>query len=199
MSENNTENQETEAQEAAGAPETDGTPEVEETPPVEGEETPENGAQGVSEDEEQDEQSSPLEKQLAKARREAAERRVTAREATERAEALQADLDTARADLDRFQQGMARDIVGRGMSVTFDAFTAAGHTLEDLTDEDGKPDPEKIRALDDELGEKYGRTRSGNFGGVSAVEAARALADRYTNPFTGPTAGGSTWGDVLKK
>ncbi|MCR4525672.1 hypothetical protein NUV30_04650 [Kocuria rhizophila] len=151
------------------------------------------------EDGEQDEQSTPLEKQLAKARREAAERRVTAREATERAEALQAELDTARGDLDRFKQGMARDIVQRGMSVTFDAFTAAGHTLEDLTDEDGKPDPEKIRTLDDDLGEKYGRTRSGNFGGISAVEAARALADRYTNPFTGNTAGGSTWGDVLTK
>lgn len=151
------------------------------------------------EDEEQDEQSTPLEKQLAKARREAAERRVTAREATERAEALQSELDTARGDLDRFRQGMARDIVQRGMSVTFDAFTAAGHTLEDLTDEDGRPDPQKIRALDDDLGEKYGRTRSGNFGGVSAVEAARALAERYTNPFTGNTAGGSTWGDVLKK
>ena len=151
------------------------------------------------EDGEQDEQSTPLEKQLAKARREAAERRVTAREATERAEALQAELDTARGDLDRFKQGMARDIVQRGMSVTFDAFTAAGHTLEDLTDEDGRPDPEKIRALDDELGEKYGRTRSGNFGGVSKMDAARALADRYTNPFTGNTAGGSTWGDVLKK
>lgn len=150
-------------------------------------------------DEEKDEQGTPLEKQLAKARREAAERRVTAREATERAEALQAELDTARGDLDRFRQGMAQDIVQRGMSVTFDAFTAAGHTLEDLTDEGGRPAPEKIRALDDELGEKYGRTRSGNFGGVSAVEAARALADRYTNPFTGPTAGGSTWGDVLKK
>lgn len=164
-------------------------------------EQPEDDVQDTEQpqDEEKDEQSTPLEKQLAKARREAAERRVTAREATERAEALQAELDAARGDLDRFRQGMAQDIVQRGMSVTFDAFTAAGHTLEDLTDEGGRPDPEKIRALDDELGEKYGRTRSGNFGGVSAVEAARALADRYTNPFTGNTAGGSTWGDVLTK
>lgn len=152
------------------------------------------------EDEEQDEQSTtPLAKQLAKARREAAERRVTAREATERAEALQAELDTARGDLDRFRQGMARDIVERGMHVTFEAFTASGHTLDDLTDEDGSPDPGKIRALNEELGEKYGRTRSGNFGGVSAVEAARALADRYTNPFGDKAKGGSTWGDVLKK
>ena len=164
-------------------------------------EQPEDDAQNTEQpqDEEKDEQSTPLEKQLARARREAAERRVTAREATERAEALQAELDTARGDLDRFKQGMAQDIVARGMSVTFDAFTASGHTLEDLTDEDGRPDPEKIRALNEELGEKYGRTRSGNFGGVSAVEAARALAERYTNPFTGNTAGGSTWGDVLKK
>lgn len=162
---------------------------------------PEDEAQDTEDpqDEEQDEQSSPLEKQLARARREAAERRVTAREATERAEALRVELDAARADLDRFKQGMARDIVQRGMSVTFEAFTAGGHTLEDLIDEDGSPDPEKIRALSEELGKKYGRTRSGNFGGVSAVEAARALADRYTNPFTGTTAGGSTWGDVLKK
>ncbi|RLZ02367.1 hypothetical protein CWC38_11520 [Kocuria tytonicola] len=150
-------------------------------------------------DEEQDERSTPLEKQLARARREAAERRVTAREATERAEALQVELDTARGDLDRFKQGMAQDIVARGMSVTFDAFTASGHTLEDLTDEDGRPDPEKIRALNEELGEKYGRTRSGNFGGVSAVEAARALAERYTNPFGDKAKGGSTWNDLLTK
>ena len=194
MSENNTKNEETESQEAAGAPETDETPTMGETH-TESVETPENDADGVSGDAEDDDTPAALKK----ARKEAAERRVTAREATERAEALQVELDTARADLDRFKQGMARDIVQRGMSVTFDAFTAAGHTLEDLTDEDGSPDAQKIRALDEQLGEKYGRTRSGNFGGVSAVEAARALADRYTNPFTGPTAGGSTWGDVLKK
>lgn len=150
-------------------------------------------------DDEQDEQSSPLEKQLAKARKEAAERRVSAREAAERAEALQAALDTARGDLDLFKQGMARDIVQRGMHVSFDAFTADGHTLDDLIGEDGSPDPEKIRALDEQLGGKYGRTRPGGFGGPTGIDAARALADRYTNPFTGPTAGGSTWGDVLKK
>lgn len=164
-------------------------------------EQPDDAAQDTEDpqDEERHEQSTPLEKQLARARREAAERRVTAREATERAEALQAELDTARGDLDRFKQGMAQDIVERGMHVTFEAFTASGHTLEDLTDEDGKPDPEKIRALNEELGEKYGRTRSGNFGGVSAVEAARALADRYANPFGNKAKGGSTWGDVLTK
>lgn len=194
MSENNTGNQETEAQEAAGATETDETPEMEETPP-EGEETPENGAQGVSEDAEDDDTPAALKK----ARREAAERRVSAREATERAQALQADLDTARADLDRFKQGMARDIIQRGMHVSFDAFTADGRTLDDLTGEDGSPDPEKIRALDEELGQKYGRTSRGGFGGPTEIDAARALADRYTNPFTGGTAGGSTWGDVLKK
>lgn len=193
MPENNTENQETEAQEAAGAPETDETPTAGETH-TDSVETPEDDAQGVSGDAEDDDEPTALKK----ARKEAAERRVAAREATERADTLQAERDELVTQLEAFKNGMLAQLLDQHTKVSLDAFTAAGHTLDDVTD-DGVVDFHALKETSEDTEKRFGTVRSyrnSTAPGEAAQNALDMLGPDWKNS---GRKGGTQWGQVLNR
>lgn len=192
MPENNTENQETEAQEAAGAPETDETPTAGETP-TDSVETPENDPQGVSGDAEDDDEPTALKK----ARKEAAERRVAAREATERADTLQAERDELVTQLEAFKNGMLAQLLDQHTKVSLDAFTAAGHTLDDVTD-DGVVDFHALKETSEDTEKRFGTVRSYR-NSTAPGEAAQNALDMLGPNWKNNRGKSSQWGQVLNR
>lgn len=193
MSENNIDNEETEAQEAAGAPEVDETPTMGETH-TESVETPENDAQDVSGDVEDDDVPAALKK----ARQEAAERRVAAREATERADTLQAERDELVTQLEAFKNGMLAQLLDQHTKVSLDAFTAAGHTLDDVTD-DGVVDFHALKETSEDTEKRFGTVRSYRNSTAPGEAAQNALDMLGPNWKNSGRKGGTQWGQVLNR
>lgn len=92
---------------------------------------------------------------LRKARQEAADRRVTAREATERAEALSAQLEETQAHAQRLEDAiLARAF--RAQRVSLEAVKALGYTAADVLGEDLAADPQRVEQIAEDVAGKFG-------------------------------------------
>lgn len=153
-----TEPQQDTTTEAAAPPETSGetqvAPEVTETPVDPQEGTPESPE--IPDD-------TQLTAALRKARQEAADRRVAAREAQEAAETARAEAESLKARLSIVQdRWLSEKLFSTGVGI--DAFKAAGHGAHNVLTEDGAIDAEKFAAAVTDTAERFGRI--GRPGGI---------------------------------
>lgn len=93
---------------------------------------------------------------LRKARKEAADRRVAAREATEAAEAARTEAEALRNRLSIVQdRWVAEKLFQTGVGI--DAFRAAGYTGDAVLNEDGDIDADKFAQAVTDTAERFGR------------------------------------------
>lgn len=93
---------------------------------------------------------------LKRARNEAAKYRVAAREATERAEALQTDLDAGTDRHQALQDALLHHMLS-GHRVSLAAFKAAGHNPADFINDDGSTDDTALTAAVAQVGQQFGQ------------------------------------------
>lgn len=186
------ENQITETEEAKEQP-TEATEQP--TEHQEGE-SPQEPPQATDSDSEAQDDDEPT--ALKKARQEAAERRIAAREATERADALQTERDELAGQLDSFKRGMLAQLLEQHTKVSLDAFTAAGHTLDDVT-EDGAVDFHALKEASEDTEQRFGTVRNYRNGTAPGEAAQNALDMLGPNWKNSGRKGGTQWGQVLNR